>query len=46
MPKYYPQRPQISAKLVDAAISKAIAGGWDPESRGKPFIFQVAENSI
>jgi hypothetical protein len=45
MPKYFPQRPQISAKIVEADIRRAIAGGWDPQSRGKTFVFQVPENS-
>jgi hypothetical protein len=44
-PKFYPQRPKISAKTAEAAIRQAMAGGWDPESRGKPFVFQVPENS-
>jgi hypothetical protein len=45
MPKYFPQRPKLSAKLVEADIRKAMTGGWNPETRGKPFIFQVPENS-
>jgi len=45
MPKFYPQRPKISAKGVEADIRKAIAGGWDPASRGKAFVFQIPEDS-
>jgi len=45
MPKYFPQRPKVSAKIVEADIRRAIAEGWNPHSRGKPFVFQVPENS-
>jgi hypothetical protein len=45
MPKYFPQRPKVSAKMVEADIRSAIAAGWDPTSRGKAFIFQVPESS-
>ena len=45
MPKGFPQRPKISAQLVEADIRKAMAGGWNPNSRGKPFVFQVPGNS-
>jgi hypothetical protein len=34
---------QISAKKVEAHIRQAITAGWDPESRGKPFVFEVPE---
>ena len=44
-PKPFPQRPKVSAALVEADIREAIAAGWDPDSRGKPFVFQVPENS-
>ena len=44
LPKIYPQRPKISAKAIEAAIRQALAGGWNPQSRGKPFVFQVSEN--
>jgi hypothetical protein len=45
MPIGYPQRPKVSEKGVEADIRLAIGGGWDPASRGKPFVFQVLENS-
>lgn len=38
-----PQRPKFSPKTVEADIRKALAGGWDPASRGKALIFQVPE---
>jgi hypothetical protein len=44
-PKHYPQRPKVSAKIIEADIRRAIANGWDPASRGKAFNFQVPENS-
>jgi hypothetical protein len=36
-------RPPIAAAKVAAHIREAIAAGWDPESRGKPFVYQAAE---
>jgi hypothetical protein len=44
-PKFFPVRPKVSKKLVEADIRQAIVAGWDPTSRGKAFIFQVPENS-
>ncbi|HEY1708034.1 MAG TPA: hypothetical protein VGG10_07200 [Rhizomicrobium sp.] len=44
-PAFYPQRPKISPKTVEASIRQALAGGWNPDSRGKPFVFDVPENS-
>jgi hypothetical protein len=43
LPKGFPQRPKVSAKLVESSVRQAIAGGWDPNSRGKSFVFQVQE---
>jgi hypothetical protein len=39
----YSPRPNIVAAKVEAQIREAIAEGWDPESRGKPYVFHVAE---
>ena len=36
-----PQRPSISATIIEAEIHRAIAAGWDPHSRGKAFVHQV-----
>jgi hypothetical protein len=36
-------RPPIAAAKVAEHIREAIAAGWDPESRGKPFVYDVAE---
>ena len=37
-------RPQkIAEKKVESHIREAMAAGWDPNSRGKPFVYQVAE---
>ena len=36
-------RPPIVASKVADHIREAIAAGWDPESRGKPFVYEVAE---
>ncbi len=34
---------QIQSKKVEAHIRQAIAAGWDPESRGQPFVYEVSE---
>jgi hypothetical protein len=36
-------RPTILAAKVEAHIRRAMEAGWDPGSRGKPFVFQVDE---
>ena len=36
-------RPTIVASKVAAHIREAMAAGWDPDSRGKPFVYQVSE---
>jgi len=38
MPKPVPQRPQVSQPMIESSIREALASGWDPQSRGKPFI--------
>jgi len=36
-------RPTIVAPRVQAHIREAMEAGWDPESRGKPFVYHVSE---
>jgi hypothetical protein len=36
-------RQNISPAKVEAHIQQAMAAGWDPASRGKPFVYEVAE---
>jgi hypothetical protein len=38
-----PGRPTIVASRVAAHIRQALAEGWDPASRGKPFVYEVSE---
>jgi hypothetical protein len=38
-----PRRPGIQTKRIEAHIREAMAAGWDPNSRGKPFVYQVSE---
>ena len=38
-----PGRPTIVASKVAAHISEAMEAGWDPGSRGKPYIHEVFE---
>ena len=40
-----PERPKIVASAVEADIRQAMAAGWKPASRGRPFAFQVPEKS-
>ena len=37
------RRPAIQAKRVESHIRAAMEAGWDPNSRGKPFVYQVSE---
>jgi hypothetical protein len=39
-----PGMPTIAASRVAAHIREAIEAGWDPASRGKPFVYEVAES--
>jgi hypothetical protein len=41
--KEAPARHPITAGQVEAGIREAMAAGWDPESRGKPYFYQVDE---
>jgi hypothetical protein len=45
LPLPVPQRPSITAKLVEASICQALEAGWDPASRGKAFVFYPSEDS-
>lgn len=38
-----PPRQNIRAAKVEGHIRQAMAAGWDPESKGQPFVFQVEE---
>jgi hypothetical protein len=38
-----PRRPTILAAKVEAHIRAAMEAGWDPESRGKAFVYEVEE---
>jgi hypothetical protein len=38
-----PARPNVSPARVEAHIRQAMAAGWDPESRGKPFVHELDE---
>jgi hypothetical protein len=41
-----PQRPQFTLKQIEADVRHAMISGWDPESRGKAFIFNLAEKRV
>jgi len=34
-----PQRPPVSPAMVETSIRQAVSAGWDPDSRGKAFVF-------
>jgi len=40
-----PQRPPVSAAMVEVSIRQAISAGWDPTSRGKPFVYYPPQTS-
>jgi len=37
-----PQRPKFSDKTIEDGVRQAMLAGWEPESRGKAFVFKVA----
>ena len=39
-PKSVPQRPEVSQPMVERSVEQALAAGWDPQSRGKAFVFR------
>jgi hypothetical protein len=38
-----PPRPGIVTAKVEAHVREAMTAGWNPDSRGKPFVFRVSE---
>ena len=34
-------RPEVKSEGLESDIRRAIEAGWNPKSRGRPFIFQV-----
>jgi hypothetical protein len=38
---FLPQRPKLTAAIVEADIREALAEGWNPDSRGRPFLFMA-----
>jgi hypothetical protein len=34
-------RPKVSSKKIANLAQLALAAGWSPDSRGKPFVFEV-----
>jgi hypothetical protein len=45
-PSHLAERPKLSPKAIEADIRSAIEAGWDPDSRGKLFAFQVPRETI
>jgi hypothetical protein len=42
--KYVEQpRPNILPSKVEAHIRQAMAAGWNPEARGKPYVYEMDE---
>ncbi len=41
--KMQPVRPGIIKAKVEGDIRDAIADGWDPESRGKPYVCEMSD---
>ncbi len=44
-PAHLTERPKIVPSAVEADIRQAMAAGWNPASRGRPFVFHVPEKS-
>src|SRR5215831_9975930 len=44
MPQH--QRFRVSARRLIEAIQEAMTAGWDPDSRGKPFVFQAGPTNL
>jgi hypothetical protein len=40
-PSRFPDRPKIDPMALTADISQAMEAGWEPLSRGRPFIFAL-----
>jgi hypothetical protein len=36
------QRPNVARSEIERYIREALEAGWDPDSRGKPFVFEPA----
>ena len=41
----YRQRPRVVEADLKNQIREALAAGWAPESRGKPFVFEMAREA-
>ena len=41
MPGGKTERPAVKIETLEADIRRAMAAGWNPKSRGRPFIFPV-----
>ena len=39
----FPQRPAFTTKTIEADVHRAILAGWEPSSRGKPFVYLVSD---
>ena len=41
--KLQPQlrRPQVNRRIIENGVRAALAAGWNPNSRGKPVVFEV-----
>lgn len=44
--KLQPQlrRPQVNQRIIENGIRAALLAGWEPNSRGKPIVFEVDAN--
>jgi hypothetical protein len=38
-----PQRPKFTERTVEADVRRAIASGWEPDSRGKAVVLKLSE---
>lgn len=40
-----PDKPRVTPEIVESAVRAALEAGWEPESRGKPFHFEVPDDA-
>lgn len=38
------QRPQVNKRIIENGIRAALTAGWEPQSRGRPIVFEVDAN--
>jgi hypothetical protein len=45
-PSRFPEKPKITPEMLTAGVRLAIAAGWGPNGRGRPFELVVEEGDL